>query len=181
MELALRCRGPVEAHRVADVGDGRRHGRGWPGRRGAWGLLGLWSAAGLALTLRAGRPEGLEAEVLAVGHGLAVIVQDPDGNPYWGSLQVLIGFLQEGYLADGGYAVQGDTVTFEKGPYVVPALPSGRYTIQVLRTGPWIASPQDVDVIPRITSTCHVSLQPAPVGLPESLRASLLESGMPPR
>ncbi|MDR3632732.1 MAG: DNA internalization-related competence protein ComEC/Rec2 [Isosphaeraceae bacterium] len=57
----------------------------WVGRwahwRGLWCLFGGWVASGLALSLlppRAGA--SLEAEVLAVGHGLAVVVQTGDGH-----------------------------------------------------------------------------------------------------
>jgi competence protein ComEC len=57
-----------------------------PVRRGAWALLAAWTVLGLGLSLnlarfpRPNRP--LEAEVLAVGHGLAVVVQSGDGHTW---------------------------------------------------------------------------------------------------
>ena len=56
----------------------------WPGpaRRWAWAVLTVWVALGLGLSLarfpRLGGP--LDAEVLAVGHGLAVVVSTGDGR-----------------------------------------------------------------------------------------------------
>lgn len=47
-----------------------------------WAGLGLWCVVGWPLSVQSRRPAGLEAEVLAVGHGLAVIVQTPDGSSY---------------------------------------------------------------------------------------------------
>ena len=56
----------------------------WPkrARRGAWSVLAVWVALGLGLSVaRFPRPRGpLEAEVLAVGHGLAVIITTGDGR-----------------------------------------------------------------------------------------------------
>ena len=53
-----------------------------PARRGAWGVLTVWVALGLVLSLaRFPRPRGpLDAEVLAVGHGLAVVISTGDGH-----------------------------------------------------------------------------------------------------
>jgi competence protein ComEC len=53
-----------------------------PARRGAWGLLTVWVALGVALSLaRFPRPGGpLNAEVLAVGHGLAIVISTGDGH-----------------------------------------------------------------------------------------------------
>jgi competence protein ComEC len=55
-----------------------------PARRWAWSLLAVWVAVGLGLSLaRFPRPGGsLEAEVLAVGHGLAVVVVAGDGQTW---------------------------------------------------------------------------------------------------
>ncbi len=53
----------------------------WPVPRWATGAaLGAWVAAGLAWPPP--RPGALEAEVLAVGHGLAVVVQTADGRAF---------------------------------------------------------------------------------------------------
>ncbi len=53
----------------------------WPGRRWAWWTpLGIWLALGLGLNVLPTRPETLEADILAVGHGLAVMIQSPDGR-----------------------------------------------------------------------------------------------------
>ncbi len=60
---------------VAGVGVGR-----WPGRRWAWIALGGWIALGLGLKAIPTRPGTLEADVLAVGHGLAVVIQTGDGH-----------------------------------------------------------------------------------------------------
>ena len=49
-------------------------------RRGAALALGAWVALGLGLMARPDRPGGMEAEVLAVGHGLATLVRAPDGR-----------------------------------------------------------------------------------------------------
>ena len=54
--------------------------RRWPGRRAFAGLLGGWVAVGVVLTLRPDHPGATEADVLAVGHGLAVVVQGADGR-----------------------------------------------------------------------------------------------------
>jgi competence protein ComEC len=51
-----------------------------PWRRWAWAALGGCSALGFALAIQPLRPGALEAEVLSVGHGLAVIIQAPDGR-----------------------------------------------------------------------------------------------------
>lgn len=51
-----------------------RSGRGW------WGLALAWGAIGAALPMVPGRPAATEAEVLAVGHGLAVAVRSPEGR-----------------------------------------------------------------------------------------------------
>ena len=53
----------------------------WPLRRGAWWALAGWVTWGLALSVFPQRNgSALEADVLAVGHGLAVIVQTDDGR-----------------------------------------------------------------------------------------------------
>jgi len=49
-------------------------------RRGAAIALGAWVALGLGLMARPDRPATTEAEVLAVGHGLAAVVRAPDGR-----------------------------------------------------------------------------------------------------
>jgi competence protein ComEC len=49
-------------------------------RRPAWVALGVEATLGLLVAAQPMRPGALEAEVLAVGHGLAVIVQAPDGR-----------------------------------------------------------------------------------------------------
>jgi competence protein ComEC len=58
----------------------------WPtrGRLLGWGALGVWVAAGLSLSLaRFPRPAAaLEAEVLAVGHGLSVVITTGDGRTW---------------------------------------------------------------------------------------------------
>jgi competence protein ComEC len=58
----------------------------WPrlARRGAWGVLAVWIAVGLGLSAaRFPRLRGpLDAEVLAVGHGLAVVVTTGDGHTW---------------------------------------------------------------------------------------------------
>ena len=53
-------------------------GRIW--RCGAWWLLAAWFIPGWWITGFATREANLEAEVLAVGHGLAVVLQLPDGQ-----------------------------------------------------------------------------------------------------
>jgi competence protein ComEC len=57
-----------------------------PSRRVAWGLLAAWVVVGLGLGLgpaRPSRPRGvLDAEVLAVGHGLAVLLTTGDGHTW---------------------------------------------------------------------------------------------------
>ena len=56
----------------------------WPRpiRRGAWAALGVWIAVGLVLSVaRFPRPSApLEAEILAVGHGLSVLIETEDGR-----------------------------------------------------------------------------------------------------
>jgi competence protein ComEC len=58
----------------------------WPrrARHGAWSLLAAWIAVGLGLSLaRYPRPHGpLDAEVLAVGHGLAVLITTSEGSTW---------------------------------------------------------------------------------------------------
>lgn len=60
--------------------DGPPAGLRWA-RRGAWGLAVAWCIPGWWL---AGprRPADLEADVLAVGHGLSVVVATPDGGTF---------------------------------------------------------------------------------------------------
>lgn len=53
---------------------------GWPHRRRIRAALGIWSVLGLGLALKPARPGALEADVLAVGHGLAVVIQTADGR-----------------------------------------------------------------------------------------------------
>jgi competence protein ComEC len=45
-----------------------------------WWLLGIWVIPGWLLPAQAGRTRTLEAEFLAVGHGLAVLLHTPDGQ-----------------------------------------------------------------------------------------------------
>ncbi len=52
--------------------------RSW--RRLASMVLAAWIAIGLVWSRQPERPAGLEIEVLAVGHGLAVLIQDTDGR-----------------------------------------------------------------------------------------------------
>jgi competence protein ComEC len=52
----------------------------WRQRSWLWGGFVAWLALGTFLTLRPQRPAVLEADVLAVGHGLAVVIQDRDGT-----------------------------------------------------------------------------------------------------
>jgi competence protein ComEC len=52
----------------------------WAMRRWPWGLLGAVTAMGTVAALWPGRPGALEADVLAVDHGLAVVVQGGDGR-----------------------------------------------------------------------------------------------------
>ena len=54
----------------------------WRTRRWAWSGLGAWTVFGIGLSCWPARPASLEADVLAVGHGLAVVVQAPDGRAY---------------------------------------------------------------------------------------------------
>lgn len=49
-------------------------------RRPAWVLLSAWLVFGVALSRLPRGPGALEADVLAVGHGLAVVIQDRDGR-----------------------------------------------------------------------------------------------------
>jgi competence protein ComEC len=53
------------------------HWRAW---KVAWSGLGVWVVLGLVLGLSPHRPGALEADVLAVGHGLAVVLQTADGR-----------------------------------------------------------------------------------------------------
>ena len=56
-------------------------GAGVVGRRTAWAIVGAWSVVGLLLAIQpTPGPERLEADVLAVGHGLAVAIRSPDGG-----------------------------------------------------------------------------------------------------
>jgi competence protein ComEC len=65
-----RSRGPVQPVRA-----------GWHHGRRPWWLLGGWVAAGWLLTVAvAPRPLAPEAELLAVGHGLAILIHTPDGR-----------------------------------------------------------------------------------------------------
>lgn len=52
----------------------------WTQSRWLWRGLGFWSALGIWLALSPVRPSSLEAQVLAVEHGLAVIHQAADGH-----------------------------------------------------------------------------------------------------
>jgi competence protein ComEC len=52
----------------------------WPSTRRWWGLAIVWGAIGAVLPLIPDRPAATEAEVLAVGHGLAVAVRSPAGR-----------------------------------------------------------------------------------------------------
>ena len=55
----------------------------WPGpsgRAGCWWLLAAWIIPGWLLTGVTAHSTALEAEFLAVGHGLAVVLQTPDGR-----------------------------------------------------------------------------------------------------
>src|SRR5512135_1603647 len=54
----------------------------WAVRKWAWGALGAWIVLGLGLAWAPRRPVALEADVLAVGHGLAVVVQASDGRAF---------------------------------------------------------------------------------------------------
>ncbi|QDV36104.1 ComEC family competence protein [Tautonia plasticadhaerens] len=61
---------------------GRASAARWPvpARRTAWLGVGLVGAFGSIATLAPHRPETTEVEVLAVGHGLSVVIQGPDGS-----------------------------------------------------------------------------------------------------
>jgi competence protein ComEC len=52
----------------------------WRTRRRWWALVIAWGAIGAAWPLVPTRPGSTEAEVLAVGHGLAVVVRSPEGR-----------------------------------------------------------------------------------------------------
>jgi competence protein ComEC len=52
----------------------------WPTRRGIGWALGFWGVLGIGASLGPKRLERPEAEFLAVGHGLAIIVQGTDGQ-----------------------------------------------------------------------------------------------------
>jgi competence protein ComEC len=49
-------------------------------RKGPWWLLAIWSGTGLILAVIPTRPTTPDAEVLAVGHGLAVLIRTPGGQ-----------------------------------------------------------------------------------------------------
>jgi len=56
---------------------------GWLSGRRPWWLLGGWVAAGWVLTTWiTPRPVAPEADLLAVGHGLAILIQTPDGRSF---------------------------------------------------------------------------------------------------
>jgi len=112
---------------------------------------------------------------------LVVQVFDPRGDPYWGSLRVLIGVVQEEYVPGGVYTLQGDTIGFKHGPYVVPVLRSGRYTVQVLGSVPWIAERQDVGVVAHEPSTCKVQFKVASYSVRDALSRTSLGVGTPPK
>lgn len=61
---------------------GRASAARWPlpSRRAAWLGVGLVGAVGSMATLSPHRPGTFEVEVLAVGHGLSVVIQGPDGS-----------------------------------------------------------------------------------------------------
>ncbi len=63
---------PEEARDVPDPGRFRR--------RGAWTMVAIWSLIGMLMAAFPPRPATAEADVLAVGHGLAVAVQAPNGR-----------------------------------------------------------------------------------------------------
>lgn len=65
---------------AASVGPAIRPGNWRSGRVWAWCGLAVWSLMGLALAWFPGAPRTSEADVLAVGHGLAVVVQGPGGG-----------------------------------------------------------------------------------------------------
>jgi len=54
----------------------------WRGRTFAWASLAAWGLLGAAITWFPERNRPMEAEVLAVGHGLAVVLQPGDGTTY---------------------------------------------------------------------------------------------------
>lgn len=56
--------------------------RRWPLRHIAWGLLVVWVAVGLVLPWRPSRGGRLEADILAVGHGLAVMIRTGAGETF---------------------------------------------------------------------------------------------------
>ena len=56
--------------------------RRWRGQRFLWGLLAAEAAMATFLLLVPGHPRTLEAEILAVDHGLAVVIQAADGRVY---------------------------------------------------------------------------------------------------
>jgi len=61
---------------VAMIAGGLRR----PSRRAWWALALAWGAVGAMAPLVPTRPVATEAEVLAVGHGLAVVVRSPEGR-----------------------------------------------------------------------------------------------------
>ena len=52
----------------------------WRSRRTWWTLTIAWGAVGAALPMASSSPDAAEAEILAVGHGLAVVVRSPSGQ-----------------------------------------------------------------------------------------------------
>ncbi len=56
--------------------------RGVRGHRVAWWLVGIWFIPGWLVAENAAHASTLDVEVLAVGHGLAVIIQTPDGHTH---------------------------------------------------------------------------------------------------
>ncbi len=57
-----------------------RERRGWFVSQAPWWLLAAWVVPGWLLTGLAAAPGTLETELLAVGHGLAVVIQTPGGE-----------------------------------------------------------------------------------------------------
>jgi competence protein ComEC len=53
---------------------------GWLKGSGPWWLLAVWALSGWFLSALPAPPATLEAEILAVGHGLAVIIRTPGGQ-----------------------------------------------------------------------------------------------------
>jgi competence protein ComEC len=67
-----RARAPKNAGEIPDPGR--------PHRQGPWWVLAAWSLGGGVLAVIPTAPTTPEADVLAVGHGLAVIIQTPGGR-----------------------------------------------------------------------------------------------------